>query len=294
MYLWDISTRERRVTLSGHTGRIFTAVFSYDGSRIASISYDKTIRVWNTHTGELQSTFDRQGADGLTFLPDGSLRACGGWKGPETLRVWDVYTEESVTPEISRGLNPGLNTVVAFSPDKKIIAIGTHRGGISLWRADTGEHPLYSTRAHAHDVTTLAFSPDGSLLASGSYDNTIRLWEAATGEQLALLTGHTNALSITGSAAISTVSFSPNRTSSNFDTTADWDLASASHDGTILLWNLAPYLAQIPWDVNADGVVNILDLTFIASRFGENSPDLNGDGIVNILDLILVANHIGE
>ena len=116
MYLWDMSTRERHVTLSGHTGRIFATVFSYDGSRVASISYDDTIRVWDTHTGELQATFDRQGADGLTFLPDGSLRACGGWKGLETLRVWDVYTEESVTPEIGTGFDPGLNTVVAFSP----------------------------------------------------------------------------------------------------------------------------------------------------------------------------------
>ena len=208
--------------------------------------------------------------------------------------MWDVYTEKSVTREIGRGLNPGLNTVVAFSSDKKTIAIGTHRGGISLWRADTGEHLLDFTRAHAHDVTTLAFSSDGNLLASGSYDNTIRLWEAATGKQLALLTGHTNSLSITGSAAISTVSFSPNQTSANFKTDAGWNLASASYDGTILLWDLAPFLTKMPWDVNNDGIVNILDLTFVASRFGEDSPDLNGDGIVNILDLTLAAQHIGE
>ena len=140
----------------------------------------------------------------------------------------------------------------------------------------------------------MAFSQDGSLLASGSYDNTIRLWEAATGEQLALLTGHTNSLSITGAAAISTVSFSPNQTSANFNTTAGWTLASASHDGTILLWNLAPSLAQTPWDVNADGIINILDLTFIASRFGQKTPDLNGDGIVNILDLVLIAQFLRE
>ena len=120
------------------------------------------------------------------------------------------------------------------------------------------------------------------------------LWEAATGEQLALLTGHTNVLSITRAAAISTVSFSPNQTSADFDTAAGWHLASASYDGTILLWDLAPSLAETPWDANTDGVINILDLTFIASRFGESSPDLNGDGIVNILDLVRIAQHIGE
>ena len=71
-------------------------------------------------------------------------------------------------------------------------------------------------------------------------------------------------------------------------------LASASLDGTIQLRPLTAPYPQVPWDVNADGVVNILDLTFVASRFGESSPDLNGDGIVNILDLILVANYIAD
>ena len=51
------------------------------------------------------------------------------------------------------------------------------------------------------------------------------------------------------------------------------------------------------WDVNQDGVVNILDLTLVASRFGETGDvdaDVNGDGVVNILDLTLVALHFGE
>ena len=43
-------------------------------------------------------------------------------------------------------------------------------------------------------------------------------------------------------------------------------------------------------DVNADGVVNILDLVIVANAFGEAAPDLNGDGTVNVLDLVRVAN----
>jgi hypothetical protein len=48
-------------------------------------------------------------------------------------------------------------------------------------------------------------------------------------------------------------------------------------------------------DVNADGVVNILDVVSVASRLGgrgSSTADLNGDGIVNIQDLVLVASAL--
>jgi hypothetical protein len=49
-----------------------------------------------------------------------------------------------------------------------------------------------------------------------------------------------------------------------------------------------------PHDVNADGVVDILDLVFVAARFGEMDPeaDVTGDGIVNILDLVRIAQNL--
>ena len=54
-------------------------------------------------------------------------------------------------------------------------------------------------------------------------------------------------------------------------------------------------------DTNADGIVNILDLTFVASHFGEAfsedqhpNPDVNRDGTVNILDLTLLASNFGK
>lgn len=54
-------------------------------------------------------------------------------------------------------------------------------------------------------------------------------------------------------------------------------------------------------DVNADGVVNILDITFIAKRIGtvpstdqKLNPDVNGDGTVDTLDLTLVVPYFGK
>ena len=49
-------------------------------------------------------------------------------------------------------------------------------------------------------------------------------------------------------------------------------------------------------DVNGDSVVNIQDLTLVASRLGwagPNPADVNRDGIVNIQDLVLVAGALG-
>ena len=51
-------------------------------------------------------------------------------------------------------------------------------------------------------------------------------------------------------------------------------------------------------DVNSDGIVNILDLVFVASKLGDKgqnlAADVNGDGIVNILDLVFVAGIFGD
>lgn len=60
-------------------------------------------------------------------------------------------------------------------------------------------------------------------------------------------------------------------------------------------WNIDIAMdMDIVGDVNADGVVNVLDMVLVANAFGEKLPDLNGDGIVNILDLVIVANAFGN
>ena len=49
-----------------------------------------------------------------------------------------------------------------------------------------------------------------------------------------------------------------------------------------------------PVDVNKDGVINILDLVFVAESLGKDDPkaDVNGDGLINVFDLVLIANEL--
>ncbi|RKU31576.1 hypothetical protein C6499_04210, partial [Candidatus Poribacteria bacterium] len=53
------------------------------------------------------------------------------------------------------------------------------------------------------------------------------------------------------------------------------------------------------WDVNADGITDILDLILVGQDVGNTQAphartDVNGDGRRNIADLVLVASHLGD
>jgi WD40 repeat protein len=53
----QLSTPRVVINSMGHSARVQNLNFTPDGQKIISVSEDKTVRVWNAHTGEMLKKF---------------------------------------------------------------------------------------------------------------------------------------------------------------------------------------------------------------------------------------------
>ncbi len=85
------STKE--VWLKGHTQPVTRISYSPDGKHIASSSADCTVKVWDTQTGRVTTTFKGHAnvVDGVSFSPDGKRIASAS--ADHTLKLWNVDPE---------------------------------------------------------------------------------------------------------------------------------------------------------------------------------------------------------
>ena len=290
IHLWDVNSRTHYGTIKrygstggGYFSRYASIAFSPDGRFLASSESGNTTMVQLWYAGRTYKTALTGHTDRITsvaFSSDSRTLASGS--EDTTVRLWDVATDENKATFTGH-----TDTVVsvAFSPDGSLLASGSDDNTIILWNIDTGE-PRTTIVAHTTGINDVVFSPDGKTLASCGYrdDTTVKLWDVETGALKTSFFGHTY--------GISELAFSPDGKT----------LASGGWDGIIFFWDLAPEGAAKPEpselaeDVNRDGVVDLQDLVFVASQFGqsraENAADINGDGTVDIADILLVAGAL--
>ncbi len=222
VYVWDVALWEKQHKLIAHTGSVEAIAFHPDGKLFITSSRDGTARLWNVESGEQ-----------VAQLPL-----------PDTLEDITRYSGE--TEEIQRVINGGnlewkrhqhIESIV-FSPCGTLIV-----GGLGTWLAAglTNEIRLWDTETLETRMIilppqgtirpwALTFSPCGRYLVSGAWwcpgldKAPIRIWEVATGAHIHTFWGH--------ATDVQDLAFSPDGTL----------LASGSFDGTILLWDMKPFI----------------------------------------------------
>jgi len=76
--------------LKGHKSSVSSVAFSPDGSRLASASLDRTVRIWNVERGVSVRVLEgrENRLRGVAFNLKGDLLAAAGVEG--LLKIWDV------------------------------------------------------------------------------------------------------------------------------------------------------------------------------------------------------------
>lgn len=176
--------------LKSHSDRATCVAFSPNRARLASASWDRSVRVWDAVSGTLVATLTGhlRGVNAVSFSPDGTRLASAS--GDETVKIWDAQTHGLIMTFTGHWRDV---TSVAFRPDGNQIASGSLDKTVVVWDVLSGMCTL-TLEGHAQGVTAVAFSPDGSKLASASRDSTIKLWQADNGTLLGTLEGHLNAV----------------------------------------------------------------------------------------------------
>ncbi|KAJ8589909.1 WD40 repeat-like protein [Rhizopogon salebrosus TDB-379] len=194
------SQREPVKTFEGHEKPITSIATFPDGKRIATGSYDKTIRIWRVEDGrEMRKWVMQKSVTASAILRDGMqvVSAVGDLgdfleKDWDKTVYWQLWVHDTRTGRVVAGPLDGPNWVGALdvSPDVSILASGSFDRTVNLWDTTTWQRNGDPLKCEAR-VNCARFSPTGELLGIAT-DKHIQIWDLSQRERLAQFNGHTN------------------------------------------------------------------------------------------------------
>ena len=206
--------RPALLTLRGHENGVTCVAFSPGGRRIATGSYDRSVKLWDARTGMEMRSLATGSVLSVAFSPDGRKLLTGGGDGEA--QIWDVTAEAK--------------PVVVASHEDRVVDVGFSRKGrqtfsvsqdgvAKLCEVQSGE-VLLTLETGMSRLTAADLSPGADRIATAAADGRLSVWEVGSGERLRSIEGHRN--------AIPSVSFSPKGES----------LLTACKDGWARLWKI--------------------------------------------------------
>ena len=192
--IWDITTRSLQLVLREHVGAVHS-VSVLDDVRVVSAGRDKTVRVWDTNTGQCTFTFSTTSSVlkfavscQMSVLRDG--RVVTGTRHEPRLNVWNVNTGQCTQTEIHghkacdydspKGHECcSVTCVLAMTDGGRVVSGSRPDNLLHVWDMTTMNRTI-TLRGHTQSIKGLSELPDGRVV-SWSLDSTMRVWDLTTG-----------------------------------------------------------------------------------------------------------------
>jgi WD40 repeat protein/serine/threonine protein kinase len=252
----------KRDQLSGHQGHVYGLAYDQAGTRLASASFDKTVRIWSTADGRQLAILvgHEQAVTHVQFAAKGSMLASGSADG--TVRLWDPDHNRA---DIVYRCRDGLPRAVDITRDGSTIVVGSDSPGtIEVLDAETGKQKLVVSGGPQQDsVVALQFAPNGERLAVAFRDErSVRICDVVSGKLGDAIRGH--------EAALTSMVWSPDGKT----------IATGYEDHKVRLWDVARREAiGTPWEHPAA----VSAVTF--SSDGRRVAAGTKDGTVHVWDV---------
>jgi len=167
--IWDLATQETSAILTGHTDYVKAGGVHPTNDRIlATGSYDRTLRIWDTRASEESCALVLHHPDpveALAWHPSGNFVAAGAG---DSLYVWDV-----VSNRVQRVTEPQ-------SPPPAETSEIFGAAAVASAAASSGPRPAFTAANHQRAITTVAYDESGARLLTGALDDFVKVYATST------------------------------------------------------------------------------------------------------------------
>ena len=187
--IWSNASYETPSLTRNLDAAVIKLAYSHDSMMLASVGFEKEMRVYDAQTGRVAHRIDCACPDNhaVAFSLDDKLIAAGGRCG--TVRVWDVASGKMVSEVKAhrrriRSLEfSELGQLISASDDQMVKVIDPKTGEV--------DSSLPRSTAKLFSAKLLP----GGLIAVGGTDNMIRIWNLGAQSEIGMLRGHTGTVS---------------------------------------------------------------------------------------------------
>jgi WD40 repeat protein len=182
--VFDVASAKLVVEIkNGHSDQVFGVCFNPDGSKLATCSADKFVKVFEIPSGKFLKQFEghTHHVMDVGWKSDGKLLASAS--ADNSVKIWDYEKGEQVRTIPAHGKQV---TRLVFIGQKPEFATCSGDQTVRFWNVDSGGNAR-NFGGNTDYLYAVGVSSDGSIVAAGGEEGIVRLYNGNNGQLIKAL-----------------------------------------------------------------------------------------------------------